>query len=62
MKNAPNVHIRLSDKQLWNRIRAQAVLEGVHVGVIVERALTEWLSDPAAQKALLKPKRVNAHV
>ncbi len=57
MKNVPNVHIRLTDKALWNRIRAQAVLEGVQVGVIVERALTEWLNDPTEQKALLKPRR-----
>ncbi len=56
MKSPPNVHIRLTDRHLWLRVKAQAVLEGVHVGVLVERALTEWLSDPVAQKAL-KSKR-----
>ena len=41
----PNVHIRLTDKHLWARIRAQAALESVPVSVVVERALTLLLRE-----------------
>ncbi len=42
MKN-PNVQIRLTDKHLWARMRAQAILESVPVSVLVERAFSAFL-------------------
>ena len=35
----PNIHIRLTDPHLWRAVKAQAALESVPVGTLVERAL-----------------------
>ena len=61
MKNGkPNVHIRLTDKHLWARIRAQAALESVPVSVVVQRALEAWL-DGATFAQNVSPRRASAH-
>ncbi len=47
------VHIRLSDADLWRRVKAQAALDSKPIGVLVEHALKRLLQEPEPAR----PKR-----
>ncbi len=47
------VHIRLSDADLWRRVKAQAALDSQSIGELVERALKRLLQEPES----LRPQK-----